>query len=239
MESDDIRYIANVGTDHQRKHGQYFTPDVVAQFMTNWVLQSKHKELFDPACGTGAFFRPIQDRHDIKIFGMDIDRKITDFMLNMEWDRMPTVRNTDYLLTWDSKYGNIVCNPPYIKFHRFPNRSDVAKQFQEHLGIAMSGYMNTASAFLMKSLAELNDDGRLAYLMPLEFLNTGYGAVVKRQLMEGQHLKAVIQVECEEEVFRDVTTSVGIILVDKARKFRHVEFCRITKVDELSFVFEE
>ena len=69
--------------------------------------------------------------------------------------------------------------------------------------------MNISSAFLMKSISELKPGGRLAYLMPLEFMNTGYGAAVKEFLVKDRNLRAFIQLECEEEVFTGITTSVG------------------------------
>ena len=73
----------------------------------------------------------------------------------------------------------------------------------------------SASAFLVKSISELAPAGRLAYIMPLEFLNAGYGTIVKQQLIESRHLSAVLHLDCEKDVFPDVTTSIGIVLFDK------------------------
>ena len=40
--------------------------------------------------------------------------------------------------------------------------------------------------------------------MPLEFLNTGYGKLVKARLIDGGHLAAIISLDCERDVFPDV-----------------------------------
>ena len=60
------------------------------------------------------------------------------------------------------------------------------------------------NSYLIKSLSEIGNAGRLAYIMPLEFLNTGYGKLVKARLIEGGHLAAIISLDCERDVFLDV-----------------------------------
>jgi len=90
------------------------------------------------------------------------------------------------------------------------------KEFDIRLGLNLSGYTNIASAFLVKSISELTDGGRLAYIMPLEFLNTGYGELVKRYMLSNGRIHAIIRLDCEKDIFPDVITSVGIILFEKA-----------------------
>lgn len=107
------------------------------------------------------------------------------------------------MLSWGRKHTNIVCNPPYMRFQKFLNRDAVFSAFAKNAGLRLSGYTNTASAFLIKSLLELDGKGRLAYIMPLEFLNTGYGRAVKAKLLEGGHLAAIIKVDCEKQIFPD------------------------------------
>ena len=60
------------------------------------------------------------------------------------------------------------------------------------------------NSYLIKSLSEIGNAGRLAYIMPLEFLNTGYGKPVKSRLIDGGHLAAIISLDCERDVFPDV-----------------------------------
>ena len=90
-----------------------------------------------------------------------------------------------------------------MRFQKFKNRNLVFHRFEEELGIKLSGYTNSASAFLVKSISELEPSGRLAYIMPLEFLNTGYGTIVKQRLTDERHLSAIISLDCEKDVFPD------------------------------------
>ena len=148
-------------------------------------------------------------------------------------DSTAHVLEEDYLKSWGRSYSNIVCNPPYMRFQHFRNRDQVFAEFKCRTGLRLSGYTNTASTFLMKSLFELAPGGRLAYVMPLEFLNAGYGESVKRRLVAGGHLAAIVKLSCEREVFPDATTSVGIVLYDASVVRSDVGFFNVKSIEDL------
>ena len=227
-------YIQMVGEKHQKRFGQFFTPDPVAAFMVDWVLDSGADAVFDPAFGLGAFYAAIDDHTGVQFTGCEVDTTIVEF-----WERHTEkcadfIAIEDYLRAWGGQYASIVCNPPYMRFQKFLNRDVVIREFKRNLGIKLSGYVNTAAAFLLKSLSELSARGRLAYIMPLEFLNTGYGTLVKQKLVESGHLCSIISFDCEKDIFPDATTSVGIILYDKAVYHIAVQFFRLRSMDELA-----
>ena len=236
MSPDSAAYCGQVSKEHRQKHGQFFTHPQAARFMADWALQSGVPELFDPAVGLGAFFAPVADAENIQCAGSEIDAAIINFWRTDGPRQDAKVVHENYLLSWGAPHGNIVCNPPYMRFQKFIGREQVFRAFQRHLGLKLSGYTNIASAFLLKSIAELREAGRLAYIMPLEFLNTGYGKVVKQRLIEKGHLAAIISVNCEKEVFPEAITSVGIVLYDAARHHSSVKFYTIDSVDELADV---
>ena len=182
--------------------------------MAEWALGADGKSLYDPAFGLGALLQPAIGDEDVRVTASEVDSAILRFWANATGCDASFVANEDYLLSWGRQHENIVCNPPYMRFQNFRNRDAVLNAFCENLGVRLSSYTNTASAFLVKSLSEMGNAGRLAYLMPLEFLNTGYGKLVKAKLIDGGHLAAIISLDCERDVFPDVITSVGIILYD-------------------------
>ncbi len=73
----------------------------------------------------------------------------------------------------------------------------------------------------------------MAYIMPLEFLNAGYGSLVKEKLIESGHLFAIISFDCEKDIFPDVITSAGIILYDKGVCHSSVKFYSVKSIIEL------
>ncbi len=227
-------YIQAAGEKHQKQFGQFFTPPAVAEFMMRWVLDAKANAVFDPAFGLGAFRTAIAGRADVQFTGCEVDPTIVEFWEQHTGKRADFIAIEDYLLSWGSQHANIVCNPPYMRFQKFLNRNVVIREFEKNIGIKLSGYTNIASAFLLKSLSELSERGRLAYIMPLEFLNAGYGTLVKQKLIESGHLCSIISFDCEQDIFPDATTSVGIILCDKAVYHTDVQFFRLQSIDELA-----
>lgn len=229
-------YVAAVDSSHRRKHGQFFTPPEVAAFMCRWVLRGKQEKLFDPAFGLGSFYFAASSlARGIKFAGMELDAEVLGYF----WKHAPAIARPfvvhgDYLSHWGESHKAIVCNPPYMRFQHFENRSEISILFERNAGTKLSGYTNIASAFLLKSLSELDSGGRLAYIMPLEFLNTGYGAIVKGQLLRRGMLKALIKLESEKEVFPDAITSIGIILVSSDGIAEPVRFYTVQHMEMLT-----
>ena len=238
MGLDTSTYLELIGDDHRKTLGQFFTPPEVANFMVRWVLQSGVNGTHDPGFGLGAFLDAAPEEAHETFTGSEVDPKILEY-----WESRSSpdaskvsVRQEDYLLSWGRKFGNIVCNPPYMRFQKFLNRKVVFKEFEERLNVRLPGYINTASAFLLKSMYELQMGGRLAYIMPLEFLNTGYGELVKRKLNADSHLAAIISISCERDIFPDATTSVGIILYDSAQRFSRTQFFKAKTIESLDAI---
>ncbi|MFA7257281.1 MAG: N-6 DNA methylase [Kiritimatiellales bacterium] len=241
MSHDSIeQYTASVGLDHRRKHGQFFTPVEVASFMCRWVMANGTKEIYDPAFGLGAFFTAAQTVDpQVSFKASEIDQSILQFHSKTA-GKSETLRVAceDYLSAWNQHHAAIVCNPPYMRFQLFNNRDAVFASFAQHLNCRLSGYTNIASAFLIKSLSELHPSGRLAYIMPLEFLNTGYGTAIKSQLLTNGLLKALIRIKPEKDVFPDATTSVGIVLVENNGVHSPVKFYTAQSLSGLSSLLE-
>ena len=233
-----LEYARHIGDSHRKSFGQYFTHPDVAEFMTRWVLDSGKTSLFDPAFGLGAFRATIPQDSHAKFSACEVDSKIIEFWKQKTGERSEFIAVEDYLLSWGRSHANIVCNPPYMRFQKFLNRDIVFREFRRHVGIKISGYTNTASAFLLKSLSELRASGRLAYIMPLEFLNTGYGSLVKEKLIESGHLFAILSFDCEKDIFPDAITSVGIILYDKAVRYTSVRFYVVESITQLK-IFDD
>ena len=229
-----LEYLQHVGDTHRKVFGQFFTPPDIASFMTKWVLSSGKKSLFDPAFGLGAFHKAMPADSDIEFSACEIDSRIIEFWKRKTGENPDFIIAEDYLNVWGVNHSNIVCNPPYMRFQKFANRDIVFREFQHHLGIRLSGYTNTASAFLLKSLSELGEAGKMAYIMPLEFLNTGYGVLIKKKLVESGHLFAILRFDCEKSIFPDATTSVGIILYDKAVCYDAVRFYVLESIEKLA-----
>ncbi|HPY79899.1 MAG TPA: N-6 DNA methylase [Bacilli bacterium] len=220
-----------------KKLGQFFTPCYVADFMRRWILGNNPKSILDPAVGNGIFLAGIDD--SIHKVGYDIDKEIIEFFKqnnHMNYE----IRIEDFLIDhWDESFDSIICNPPYNKFQTLDNREEVYLDLKEHLKIPLSGYSNQYVLFLLKSIKILNKSGRLAFIIPNEFLNTGYGKVVKKFLIREHCLKGILSFDNSKNIFEDALTTACIVLVEKS-KLNEAFFAKIDDIEELSlFNFDD
>ncbi len=232
------KYVATVSFEHRKKYAQFFTPESIAMFMCKWVIQGKHKtKALEPAYGLGVFSRILSQLTALPIDAYEIDSKIFSIAAS-ERPNGVTLWNKDYFKSgWESKYDVIVCNPPYLKFHDYDNVTYVP-DVNEHLGTKLNGFTNLYTLFLLKSIAQLQEGGRLAYIIPSEFLNSDYGVEVKRALIKSKTLKHIVVVDFTKCAFDDALTTACILLCENA-KSDTVRFSTLTDIKKLNECLEE
>lgn len=205
--------------------------------MCRWLFDKGANEILDPAFGLGAFYLAARTlNRAVQFQAIEIDGTILahfrEAAPDLDCGRI-ILRTADYFDLWNISHSAIVCNPPYMRFQHFADRHRVIPELERRLKRKLCGYLNSASAFLLKSLHDLAPGGSLAYLIPLEFLNAGYGEPVKQALLEKGRLKALLRIVPEEEVFPDAVTSVGIILASDDQRSDPVKFVTVRALDEL------
>ena len=215
------KYYDTNSKDKIKKYAQYFTPDHIARFMVNWITYNNPLSILDPAVGNGVFLKNLPTEN---CYGYDIDPEIITFFKD---DINYPVKLKDYLVNdWDLKYDAIICNPPYNKFQTLDNRDLIYEGFKRNLHIDVARFSNQYALFLLKSIHQLNQNGRLAYIIPTEFMNTNYGENIKKYLLDMKCLYAVINFDSNLEVFENVLTTSSIILIEK-RNLSEVKFVNI------------
>lgn len=230
------KYSNTISQEHIKKFGQYFTDDRIAEFMVKWACKDA-KNTLDPAVGNSIFLKKIMKNYENCILeGYEIDKKIMNFFGN------PTnanIYNLDYLTNdWDRKYDAIVCNPPYGKFQSIDNRKEIIEKIFSNTGIKFSSYTNLYIYFLLKSIYQLSTQGKLAYIIPTEFLNSKYGEQIKEILIEKKLINAIINFENDSELFYNATTTSCILLLDKSAK-KEIKFYNLKSIDELNAINDE
>jgi adenine-specific DNA-methyltransferase len=229
-------YSQMVSLEHRKKYAQFFTPFSIAEFMTKWILGNKTlKTILDPAFGLGVFGRAIrQENNECLIKGFDIDETILRRATNIfENEKHTSILLKDYMFNdWENRYDGIICNPPYFKFHDYDNKT-ILKEIEKKLGLKLNGFTNLYTLFLLKSAYQLNENGRAAYIIPSEFLNSDYGKQVKSYLIKNKLLRYIIIFDFEENVFDDALTTASILLFANDKEKSEVEFINVKSLDEL------
>ena len=231
-------YIQTTDVLHRKKYAQFFTPDKIAGFMAQWVTAKSiaPTSILEPAFGLGAFTRALsRTGTNIHIDGYDIDPLIYGYAKDNFADSHIDIclYNADYLTqSHGQKYDCIVCNPPYQKFHDYDNAT-LIPLINSRFNLRLNGFTNIYTLFLLKSLHELNKGGRLAYIVPSEFLNADYGVEVKRALLESKCLRHIIIVDFNQCAFDDALTTACILLCENTGQDTSIRFSKTQNVNDL------
>lgn len=232
-------YSKITSLEHRKKFAQFFTPFQLASLMADWLLGNQNlKTVLEPAFGLGVFSRAlIGKKSDLSIKGFDIDEKIFAESKEIFNDTsIVDLHLEDYMFNdWNNKYDGIICNPPYFKFHDYDNKT-ILNEIENRLKIKLNGFTNLYTLFLLKSIYQLNPNGRLAYIIPSEFLNSDYGKLVKSALIKNKVLRHIVVFDFEENVFDDALTTACILLCSNDKHNQKVKFSTIKKINDLELI---
>lgn len=234
-------YSKSISIEHRKKFAQFFTPFPIADAMAKWLLGNDQlKDVLEPAFGLGVFSRAILNhKKEINIKGFEVDETI----FNNAKQYFQDIENVNLLLQdymyndWKNKYDGIICNPPYFKFHDYDNKN-ILKEIETNLKCKLNGFTNLYTLFLLKSIHQLSKNGRCAYIIPSEFLNSDYGKLVKTYLIKSKTLRHIIVIDFEENVFDDALTTASIILCANDNLTDKVQFSNIQSLKDLSKIDE-
>jgi adenine-specific DNA-methyltransferase len=232
-------YLKNTTSEHRKSFAQFFTPVEIARALANYILPhgSNPKKIIEPAFGLGIFSRTLREKFKYKgaIEAFEIDDKIIDAAKVVIDELNINLKTLSYLEQWGLKTSGIICNPPYLKFHDYDNLNLIAL-INKKLGLDLKMQTNIYALFIIKSISELEEGGRAAYIVPSEFMNADYGVAVKEYLIKSGMLRYVINFHFDELVFEEALTTATILLLENNKTDTNVTFININSTKELEAV---
>lgn len=201
-----------------REKGQFWTPTWVAEAMVAYV--AKNTELiFDPAVGRGAFYEALLklNRADVSFYGIDIDKEVLSDEIykhnNCIVERRDFIKNPP-----ERKFKAIVGNPPYIRHHRIAEETkSFLKQLTAHIaGFTIDGRAGYHIYFLLQALHHLDQDGRLAFIMPADTCEGKFSKKLWKWIAEVFCIEAIITFDEKATPFPNVDTNAMVFLIKKA-----------------------
>lgn len=190
-----ILYESAIDVKNRKKNGQYFTPQNVAKEAAVLLNPQENDKILDAGSGTGAFAVELmglcKDRNLTKLAYLGVEKDpILALCSAISLDRVYAPQNyrivyADFVSLTNEKLAKfgfgqlnaIISNPPFIRYHRLGQRTDIADKF----GISMFSGMH--SYFLAQS-ASLLSNGKMVFIVPLEMEKTNYGAELIKKLDE-------------------------------------------------------
>ena len=209
-------YCAEAGRDYRRAAGQFFTPRWIARGMADWVLDCEPEAVIDPACGFGMLLDACRERgFKGRLIGYELDEELARRgREGYRGEPAIDVRCTDFLATPKEEIPAAVVNPPYNRFQRRELPARMQVELAREAGLLASGYTNQYALFLYLVLIRLRPGGRAAFIVPSEFLATGYGVQVKNFLLANRRLRHLILFDTGERVFPEAATTACVMLFD-------------------------
>lgn len=234
----------NSNSDKKKKEfGQFFTPLEIVKFMSKYFPDNINKlKILDPSFGLGilSYYLTNTFENIEYIDAFELDDDLNEFNKVLHSDLNINIFYKDYISSnWEKKYDFIIANPPYYKHHFIKEKNEFQSIFKKMLKTNFDITTNIYCWFLLKSIYQLSDNGKLVYIVPSEFLNSNYGVKIKEFLLKNNILERIVKFDFNTDVFEDAITTSCILFINKNKSSNQVHFSNIYKLEELNKSFDE
>ncbi|WP_102341141.1 Eco57I restriction-modification methylase domain-containing protein [Vibrio cyclitrophicus] len=211
----------------QKLRGGYYTPLVLADFITNWVSQIKPNTVLEPSCGDGVFIQALHNNGFRPKSFVAIERDeheahlAANRALKNDLDDIVDVKNEDFL-EWaintnhGCNFDAIVGNPPFIRYQFLEDDDqEYAKEIFEQHELKFTKHTNAWVPFVISSISMLRPGGRLGMVIPSEIFHVLHAASLRKFLLD-QCSKIVI-FDPQDIWFEGTLQGAVIIFAEKKR----------------------
>jgi len=205
----------------KNKFGQYFTPEIVADFMISLADVDKTSNILEPSTGEGIFLDLLLKKGYNNLIGFELDENL------IQERHKKIVRNESFVSAKiDKKFDLIIGNPPYI---RWKNLEEELKQelVTNHL---WNKYFNSlcdySYIFILKSIEHLKENGQLIFITPEYWLNTTHSRTLRNYMLQNGYFEEIYHFN-ETPIFEKVTVSIIIFKYVKSKTRK--PFINLTK----------
>lgn len=232
--------LPSAGSDREqlREKGQFWTPLWLAKVMASWVTQGNPAYIFDPAVGPGTFFsaaRKIGFRGAFRgneIHAAAFEEGATLGLLPADF---MAVRLADFISdTSRTLHPAIISNPPYIRHHRLglERKAELKSLADNLLGFTLDGRTGLHLYFLLKCLAHLQGDGRLAFLLPADVCEGLAATSVWQFISSNYRIEFVLTFDKGAAPFPQVDTNAMVFLISKRPPVDTLKWVRVLARDD-------
>jgi type I restriction enzyme M protein len=231
-----------------KKAGEFYTPRTIVRLMVNILDPKAGESVYDPACGTGGML--LETIHHVKDNGGDPrlltikgqEKNLTTeaiarmnlFLHGMEdfsIVRGDTLRDPKFLKNDELEtFDNVIANPPF-SLNEWGHELWQADPFSRNQ-YGLSPKTNGDFAWVQHMFSSLNDDGRMAVVLPHGVLFRGATeGKIRTKLLKENRIEAIIGVA--SNLFYGTAIPASIIVLRKKRPSSHVDHVLIINAEEI------
>ncbi len=213
----------------QKLRGGYYTPDDLANFLCEWVLEINPKRVLEPSCGDGVFLSALRTAGapaKLAVTALELDDVEAEKAKKRAEEvglHSTKVHSTDFLSWALDMYGKkeatfdaVVGNPPFVRYQYLPAPFQVkAEQVFRELDLAFTKHTNAWVPFILASMRMLRPGGRLAMVVPAEIIHVLHAQSLRTYL--GRECRRLVIVD-PRELWFDGTLQGAVLLMAEKRK---------------------
>ncbi|RDY67718.1 SAM-dependent DNA methyltransferase [Lysobacter soli] len=222
-----MNFIANETA--QKLRGGYYTPEDLATFLCQWVLEIDPKRVLEPSCGDGVFFSALRGAgapSTLEVTAMELnDQEAAKSRRRAKEVGLPAakVHVTDFL-SWalemsgreEATFDAVIGNPPFVRYQYLPEPFQVkAEQVFRSLGLPFTKHTNAWVPFILASMKMLRPGGRLAMVVPAEIIHVMHAQSLRSYL--GAECRRLVVIDPEELWFAGTLQGAVLLLAEKRR----------------------
>lgn len=241
-------------TEGERLFGQYYTPENIVETIIKLTKidyeKLPEKKLIDPSCGAGIFYLKIIDLLIMKkkalpiilsivrnaFWGYDIDEVslfLTKLCICVHLKAQFAISNCDVvyiakglndhfintntLLDDTYTFDYVIGNPPYFKIK---DSKSIKNKYKDYI----NGQSNAYALFLIWALNNVNQKGKICFIIPQSIRNGRYFELIRGKLSQF-NIKNIYYLDTRDrkKIFKDVEQAVMIIAIEKNHKKSHTK----------------
>ena len=201
----------------EKSFGQYFTPSIVAQLMTELITDgSKKRRILEPSAGKGIFLEKLANMGYQNLTGIEIDPLIAN------QSPFPLKVSNFFDFPLKEKFDIIIGNPPYVRWKNLPpdQRNYLISSSFWHK--RMNGLTDILQPFIFKSVDHLKPGGELIFITPVFWMQTLHANPLRRFLLNSGTIDLVINFH-ESRIFPKVNLNLIIFKYQKSKNDRFLK----------------
>ncbi|MCL1123411.1 type I restriction-modification system subunit M [Shewanella surugensis] len=231
-----------------KKAGEFYTPRTIVRLMVNILDPQANESVYDPACGTGGML--LETIHHVKENGGDPrllkikgqEKNLTteaiarmNLFLHGQEDfeivRGDTLRDPKFLKNDHLEHFDcVIANPPFSLKEWGHDYWTSDPYGRANFGLAPK--TNGDFAWVQHMFASLNDEGRMAVVLPHGVLFRGAAeGKIRKKLLEENRIVAVIGVA--SNLFYGTGIPACILVLRKVRPEAHKDHVLIVNAEEM------
>lgn len=207
--------------------GQYFTPEIVADFMANLITNKKNPSVFEPCAGQGIFLQSLKKKGLNKIKAYEIDNTLEN-----KSDVNITYKNT-LIKRPQEKFDVVIGNPPYVRWKNIDSKTQEILRADLYWKDRINGLNDLLYPFILLSVDLLKEGGELIFITPTFWTSTLHSKLVREKLLQQGEITHFINFE-EMNVFNNVSSNILIFRFVKNKKGRKMKVVKITERGKIS-----